>query len=507
MDGMKPQLDRRDAIFLALLLPAALTVYAWNLNAPFNHAWETAGTMFGLHARNFWRFGVLQLEVSGPTLEPYADWRREIAVSHPPLVDLVLALSFRLLGEREAAYRAPLVLFALLSLVALLALLRSLLDRAAAWIAAALYAFTPMVAYYSIVDPHLAPTMLFVFVELAAYRAWCATARRSWLAVLILAQVCACATDWAGYYAAAVIAVHSLWARRAWKLAVALPALTVACFLTYLLYVDAVGALDQLRSVAVQRTSWTSIEDQLRAEADELARHMTAALLAAAAAGLFLLARRWRDERSRFIFALGLLGFDQLLFRPQVVGHDYLTYPLTAMPAAAAGLAAVELWRRPALRPVALLLAAGFVAQAQIVIRHRLAPAPAFDIRYATAVAIREATRPGESVLLISRTPPYHVAYYADLHVGLYDPSMGTLEYSHVGPREKIPRRRLEEEVRAGLRPFDWIVTAHRDELPRVLPWLGAMADPDRDAILDFWCAERAEGRVHRGFVFTRGTN
>ena len=156
-------LDRRDGLFLALLMLAALPVYAWNLNARFTHDWETHGPQYMLHAINFDRFGTVPLEVSGRTLKHYPDPSRHVAVNHPPLADVLLTISYRLVGKREAAYRGPLILFTLLSLVALLSLLRSLFDRPVAWTATALYAFTPMVAYYSIVNPHLALTMLFIF--------------------------------------------------------------------------------------------------------------------------------------------------------------------------------------------------------------------------------------------------------------------------------------------------------------------------------------------------------
>ena len=499
---MTPRLDRRDAGFLALLLAIAAPVYLWNWNAPFIHHWESHGALYSLHADNLLRFGTVPLDIVGPTLDNYPDVSRHYHINHPPLPQILLAAAFKLCGSSEASFRGLLTLFAFGGIVVLTALLRAAVDRTTAWTGAAIYAFMPLIAYYSTVNGQLAMLMFFAFLELLAYLSWRAGKGSGWLAVLVAAHALGCWIDWQMYYVPLVIAAHELWTRRAWRLGAALAGLNIAVFLSYLLFVHSLGEVESLFTLGHNRLLHVPVLDQLRAEGREIGLHMTAAATGAALLGLGLAFRRRTEEGMKFVLCLPLLGMDEILFREYVWEHDFLTYPLAAFFAALAAMGVATVarkaeWPRWARAGAVAVFAAAFIAQAALVLRDRVVNVGRDGMSHHVALAVRDVVDPADRVFVISRPGPAHLGFYAGCYVEIFDRESGLIARSTVGPRDgPFTLDQALGEVEKGRRRADWVVFAERERFLQASPSMAALPEPGRSAVLSWWYIDLDEAAL-----------
>src|SRR6185295_5417148 len=117
---MSPQ--RREAVFLGTLLAVLALVQSVHLTRPFLRHHESVGAEISKHARNHLKFGLsktygLKLDVSGPSLEPYGNYKRYFYSNHPPLPVLIVAAAYSVFGVSETVFRLVLILFSLVSVV------------------------------------------------------------------------------------------------------------------------------------------------------------------------------------------------------------------------------------------------------------------------------------------------------------------------------------------------------------------------------------------------------
>jgi hypothetical protein len=401
---------------LWFLFAAAAILLSLTLREPFVHHLDTCGTQVGFMARNVLKFGPALRDVSGPTLDAYADPVRHAYVNHPPLVYWCVALAMKAIGPTTAAVKFTAIAFSLGALGAFLALARRLLDGPAAFVAAALLAATPMFAYVSVASVHQAPTLFFILLVLLAYWQWRRTGRLRWIGALLAAQAAGCWTDWPAYYAAPVLLLHDAISRRTLRSPMWLAlAMNFACFESYLLYVHAINPIDgveRLLGSARSRSALPALDDYLRGEARNMGKYFTAALLAAAAGGALTLRRH---PRGSFILLLPLLSLDQILFATECSKHDYYAYywgPALALWAAWFGQ---RLWAGGAGgRGFAALLLAGGVVQSAWQMTGLITRTGAYDFYYAMAQAIEEETRPDARVLIVPDNLGLYTPFYAD---------------------------------------------------------------------------------------------
>ncbi len=198
--------DRIWTLSLCLLLAGVQGV---GLDRPFLRHHESVSTEFSKHARNHLKFGLsktfgLRLDVSGPDLGAYPEYRTFFYPDHPPLPALIVAGVFALAGPGEIPFRLTLIGFSLLALLLFRALARRLLpspwDRAAALF----FAFFPAFAYYSVVTCLQITCLVGILAALLFYLRWRDSGRaRDYAGILggiAFAGLCA----WPGYYVALV---------------------------------------------------------------------------------------------------------------------------------------------------------------------------------------------------------------------------------------------------------------------------------------------------------------
>jgi hypothetical protein len=510
---VKPQLDRRDAAFLAILLALALPLYAWHLFQPPIYHWDVHVPQAGVPASNFVKFGVLPLGVSGPSLDNYDDYRKHYYVNHPPLPLVILAGLHALGGDITVSYRAMMAVVSALIVIAFLGLSRSLMERKAAWIATALLALMPLFSYFTPRVTHRGMALLFVIVEMLAYRAWRAGGRRAWFVAMIAAQILACLCDWEGYYGAAVIAAYELWTCRSLKLGALLVAVNLMTFAAYLgwtvlLEPERQSVLHQFLNLRSSRAGSPTVLEQAGAEVWEIGKHVTAAVALAGIIGLPLLWRRRGDGVFPFVVCWLAMAGDQILFRAYCVIHDFMLLPTAPFFAWAAAAAMARS------RALAAVLLIGFAAQTGWVMRtHLTAHAGADDVRHDLAVLVRDHTEPDERVLVITRRPISHLALYSERYVEVFCPYDQALEQSYAGiPEHPLTLQQLIQKIRTGERLYSTIVVARTDLLTRDHPrfagdvelahWWHALdaENPDLKALTELG----ARIEFHKGFVFIR---
>jgi len=251
--------------WLWLILVYGATIRAFNLTEPWGrHLLGIDGAWHSIIGRNLLRHGFFATR-GAPVLNPGqsipGEWTYYL--HHPPLLDWIVALSFRIFGIHEWSARLVPLLFSLGTIVLTYRLARRLFPATGIALAAALFMATiPMSAIYGMhVDYHGAIVLAFALAAISAYERLTATGERRYGLVLI-AMVTLCAlTDWPGFYLPPLFLAHA-WlgarspgtpAARRWSIALLVWSLVVLAAI--FLYFRAVhGDLEFMLRKFVQRT-------------------------------------------------------------------------------------------------------------------------------------------------------------------------------------------------------------------------------------------------------------
>ncbi len=329
----------------------------------FRHGFLGANAArYSLAGRNYVRNGFAATSLA-PDFTPGdpGDRPRALYLHHPPLVPILLGLSFLCFGETETAATVPFHLVGLAVLLLLFLLARRLVAGVGGAAAAALAGVVPMTGFYGgHVDPQGPLLVLFLLAATLFYLRY--REKRRGLDLVLFGGVLALGflTDWPALYLAGLLPLLDAGAsagRRAWWTALA----AFAYFGAYLVWI---AALDQsilaaLLEPALVRTPYALLDQsastvvhQARVAIGWAATMFTVPLLLLAALGLFPTIRRGA-VRSRFEFKLALrllvlVGVLHVLMFPQgFLVHDYWTF-LLLPPIAILGAVVVEAARRGA---------------------------------------------------------------------------------------------------------------------------------------------------------------
>lgn len=515
---------RAELLFLGGLVAALVLLQSAGIARPFLRQHESNGTGFGKYARNHLKFGLgktrgLLLDVSGPSLEAYDNYRDYFYSSHPPLSALLLAGGFALFGVGEVPFRLLLILLSAVSLLLFrriaARLLRAPWDRAAT----AFFAFFPTFVFYSIVTCLQVTALVGVLSAVLFYLRWIECGRRREYVGMVVSIVLACTSSWDGYYAAPALLAAHLWSRRPRRIAVgALLGVNVAVFGIYLLHLraaDPVG-LDPLRALGEAALSRSTLQGPplpayLLGEAREMALMFTIPALLLAGGWLVAVLRGPRTEGDGLIAGLWLLGLHEIVFSKLASDHEYYSYffaPAVAL-AAARGL---ELLGRGGRRALPAALALLFAAQAGWTIDRRLTREGGYEFYYRLALAMRDVAAPGEKVLLLTDHIPFYTPFYADRYTQWYDgPNRELVTENTGGRRPGFSEEDLARLLRENPGRLDWAVTAEKAVVVPHVRWLRNLDDRQLEAFgvetrrtSRRELLERLHGppREHGGFLF-----
>jgi hypothetical protein len=209
---------------LGAVVALAAVLLCHHLTEPFTglHEWQSA-FMSGA-ARNHLRYGYAATRLG--VIENHdavpPEWFRYYT-DHPPLVPVLVALSFRAFGQHESTARLVPIAFTLGSTVLIYLLGTALGGRRLGILSAFIFALLPMNAYFGRMVSHEAPTSFFALAMALAYLQWHRTRRPILFGVALSAFVLGALCGWPAYYLAGILPLHhavTAGPRREWKVLV-----------------------------------------------------------------------------------------------------------------------------------------------------------------------------------------------------------------------------------------------------------------------------------------------
>jgi hypothetical protein len=158
---------------------------------------------------------------------------------HPPLLSLMLAGMFAVLGEKEWVARLLPIAFSLVAVVLLWALMKDCAGRRAATFGAGLFAATPMELYYGRMVNFEPIDLMWMLGGLLCLRRWEQTGGQGWRNCMLAAFVLSLWTAWLGYIFVLILSVCSFTTRgkRNPRLALLLLGLCLASIVLFMLQI------------------------------------------------------------------------------------------------------------------------------------------------------------------------------------------------------------------------------------------------------------------------------
>jgi len=239
---VKASLWRR--VFRKALLVFLLAVGVFLRMQQINFRWTTdfrgqCGSHYSNVARNFVNYGFLATKFAPvDSINPKSPDDFIYYVNHPPLLEWLVALSFKAFGMNEFTARLVPLFFSLLTMIVLFLLVRRLWNEQAALCVLAVFCILPMGVFYgTLVDVQGVLPLFFVVLVLYLYERFAARPCAAALLMLYAAFVIGMLTDWPVYYLSVLLPLYHLFLRRKHKLAVAaLFPLAVAMLAAWVVY-------------------------------------------------------------------------------------------------------------------------------------------------------------------------------------------------------------------------------------------------------------------------------
>jgi hypothetical protein len=206
----------RHGIILIVVLHLALV--SIHIRQPWVGADAFNGAFWSNVAHNYVKYGFLKTKFGQVTNYEYEVVKDSSGFryyqNHPPLWPWILGVAFKVLGEGELQARLVSILFSAAGVFLLYKLLDGLYGRAAALIAAFLYATLPVTAFYGHHPNHEPLTVAFVLAVVLLYERWVRRGTTANFVLLIVVYLTAMITDWPAYLLSVLLPVHHLIARR-----------------------------------------------------------------------------------------------------------------------------------------------------------------------------------------------------------------------------------------------------------------------------------------------------
>ena len=320
---------------LVLILVYAATWRVATLDRPFAYDDESTGAAYGMFARNYLAFGVANTRAL-PVLtvgEPPPDTPLTYYRDHPPLVPLIIALTYLTFGVGEWQTRLLSAVASVCAVWVLHRLVKRESSDTPALIAAAIYAATPMNLYFGGMPEVLgAPLVLFSLLAVDAYLSLHERGTPRRLMGLIVTLTAAALCDWPAFILVPVLVIHFLATRPrdAWPWICAFSTAVLAVFAALYVYIALAARLpwnwmvplflhrSAIGSASFSATQWWST-------AVTFNRHLhTLPVLVLSGAWLLTTAR---SRVGRILLAWGILHV--AIGRQGVFNHEWWWWPLT----------------------------------------------------------------------------------------------------------------------------------------------------------------------------------
>ena len=364
----------------------ALGLLSWALFRNFEAPWidgvgiDFNGACWSQSAHNTMRAGLLATRgvpsafYFGPLPIPPSGYYTH----HPPLLSLMLAGMFAVLGEKEWVARLLPITFSLVGVVLLWAIIKDCAGSRAATFGALLFAVMPMELVYGRMVNFEPVNLVWMLGGLFCLRRWEQTGERGWRNWMLAAFVLSLWTAWLGYMFVLILSVHFFTTRhkRDPRLALLLLGLCVASIVLFMLQIhwvqpnawqDCVAAVRRW----ISRKGWHGSNVTWNDWGWWISRTLVIrihpmAWALAVIGGVWLLRYQRKDEPLRWLGWVALCfvvlsAFYVVVFRRASYIHPYAQFYFI-VPVAIAGGIAVEALARWCESQSSCARAAGFVA-------------------------------------------------------------------------------------------------------------------------------------------------
>ena len=346
----------------ALLLVLASTSFYFltlHLADPWIYSNDSNGPMNAIFAKNYLRYGYQETRL-GQLMLPKI-WGEDLGspgllrfyVDHPPLVPLLVSLSFAIFGMTEASARYVPLLFSVLSIWLVFLIARQLYGSPLrALLAVSFYAFTPMFLFFGQMPNHEPVVNGLVLTAVYFYLLWLDTNRPVLFVLLVLTMIVGALAGWPAYYLGLLIPMHyRIFVRNTkFRLTLLLTATCVAMFGLFLIHVYSLEGYPGIMSLAskffIRAGGGFSIGEFLRTELRYFNYGFTPALILMAALYFCVRAIAFKNLSPRavqseaalmLLFSVAIIHV--FLFKQGALAHPYWIYYFAApLAIAASGL-------------------------------------------------------------------------------------------------------------------------------------------------------------------------
>ncbi len=196
---------------LIIILIATALILTFYLDKPFIGHHDFNAVFYGKMAQNYLRFGFLKTKFGQATSVLIGKPEKfTFHTHHPPLLPILMAVSFKLLGLTEAAGRIVPIFFSLLGVYFFYQLGASFFSKQIAFFSSLFLILTPMFIYYGKLPVHEPPVLGLSLFVIYFYFLWIKSKENKYFYLLIPGLILAELTGWPAYYLPVIFFIHSL---------------------------------------------------------------------------------------------------------------------------------------------------------------------------------------------------------------------------------------------------------------------------------------------------------
>ncbi len=324
-----------------ILFSLAIILIGQNLNKPFwgEHDWN--GVRYGNIARNYLRFGLInskfaQVENSGPINEHQIEY----FTHYPPLLPILISLSYEIFGISERSTRLVPLLATSGSILLIFLIGSKLWDFKTGFLAGLLSLIIPINLYFGKTPVHEPLVVFFSLLSYLAYLYLKSSDKAQFRVWFILALIGAHLTTWVGYFLIPAITIVTIFSRdnNHLKRFIFIWLIPIIIFPAYMGFVylhtgsliggDLLGAFLQRSSLSreIQPTDLNLVNYLTRIRLWLFTLYSATLTLLVAVWFIFFLKRKFSGSDLQ-ILALGLFGVTYFIVFPNATFiHNYLVF-------------------------------------------------------------------------------------------------------------------------------------------------------------------------------------
>ena len=336
----------KNNLFAVAILIIAFRLLTFCINKPFwgHHDWNSV--VYSTIARNYVRYGYFATKFGQVTNQDFQPKNEFGYITHyPPLLPIIISVSFRLFGTTEAAARLPIILFSI-SLVFFIYLIgKEIHSKLLGLFASATVVFLPIFLYFGKLPVHDTIVPSVSVLGFWAYIKFIKEKKVMYYYLLIGSLIFGGLINWSAFYLAAALAYHQLITKNKTKVRnriLALIPLSVIVFTLHLIHIRLLGLQSQsafsnfLKRVNPYLTAdlyGFTLLKYIRQEILYFKIYYTLPVFLGSAFficwGFYRLKKKKLDYFGGFVSALFIYGIIQLLVFEQLSFiHDYMIYYL-----------------------------------------------------------------------------------------------------------------------------------------------------------------------------------